>query len=81
MVKVEDELLQGLKQRWGDEAYTEVVRALEELHEYNPRGRCVVPELWNFDENRKAKLDEIIRHFFTTTTRNGMTNLSKVINK
>lgn len=71
----EDESLRSFKQHWGGEAYSAVVMALEELHEYNPSGRCVVPELWNFNENRKAKLDEIIRCFFTTT-RNGVANRS-----
>jgi len=55
-----DEKLQTLTREWGDDAYDEVVRALKELIEYNPSGRYVTSELWNFKEQRKATLKEVI---------------------
>ncbi|KAH6771919.1 hypothetical protein C2S51_010323 [Perilla frutescens var. frutescens] len=54
--------LQELKKKWGQEIHDAVVEALNELHECNPSGCCVIPELWNFEENRKAKLDEVIKY-------------------
>ncbi|GFQ06746.1 factor of DNA methylation 1 [Phtheirospermum japonicum] len=64
VLKEDDELLQGLKQEWGDDVYDSVTTALKELHEYNPSGCYVVPELWNFKENRKATLKEVINYIF-----------------
>ncbi|XP_026389249.1 factor of DNA methylation 3-like isoform X2 [Papaver somniferum] len=54
----EDKLLKGLKNAWGKEAYSTVVNALLELNEYNPNGRYPVQELWNFEENRRATVNE-----------------------
>lgn len=65
MVDDEDEMLKGLKGEWGDEVYDAVVTALDELQEYNSSGCYPVPELWNFKENRKAKLEEVINCLFT----------------
>ncbi|KAL4333825.1 hypothetical protein GQ457_07G032600 [Hibiscus cannabinus] len=58
----EDEKLKNLKQDWGEEVYMAVVTSLNELNEYNPSGRYIVPELWNFKENRKATLKEVIAY-------------------
>ncbi|KAF9686256.1 hypothetical protein SADUNF_Sadunf03G0139900 [Salix dunnii] len=58
----EDEELRNLKQEWGDVIYIAVVTALNELEEYNPSGRYVVSELWNFKEGRKATLKEVIAY-------------------
>lgn len=44
----------------GEAAYNSVVNALLELNEYNPSGRYVVKELWNFKERRRARLKEVI---------------------
>ncbi|KAI7749792.1 hypothetical protein M8C21_012150 [Ambrosia artemisiifolia] len=60
IIDEEDSDLVELKSRWGDEACKAVVNALLELNEYNPSGRYVVSELWNFKEGRKASLKEVI---------------------
>lgn len=56
----EDEKLKNLKRDWGEAVYEAVVVALKELNEYNPSGRYVITELWNFKENRKATQKEVI---------------------
>ncbi|XP_057787847.1 factor of DNA methylation 5-like isoform X2 [Salvia miltiorrhiza] len=61
-LKEDDTSLQGLKKQWGQEIHDAVVGALSDLYDYNPSGCYVVPELWNFKENRKAKLDEVISY-------------------
>ncbi|KAK4755666.1 hypothetical protein SAY87_009423 [Trapa incisa] len=56
----EDEKLKNLKREWGEAVYEAVVVALKELNEYNPSGRYVTTELWNFKDNRKATQKEAI---------------------
>ncbi|KAJ4819975.1 XH/XS domain-containing protein [Rhynchospora pubera] len=60
-INEEDEKLQNLKKKLGDEACNAVVTALLEIHEHNPVQRCPVPVLWHFKEKRKASLEEAIR--------------------
>ncbi|KAK6915074.1 Zinc finger-XS domain, partial [Dillenia turbinata] len=62
IINDEDEKLKNLKEEWGDEIYNAVVTALKEMNEYNPSGRYIVPELWNFKEKRKATLKEVISY-------------------
>uniref|UniRef100_A0A2P2ISJ1 Uncharacterized protein MANES_04G103800 n=1 Tax=Rhizophora mucronata TaxID=61149 RepID=A0A2P2ISJ1_RHIMU len=57
-----DEKLHNLRKDWGDEIYDAVSTALKELNEYNPSGRYVISELWNFKERRKATLKEVISY-------------------
>ncbi|KAL3511962.1 hypothetical protein ACH5RR_024679 [Cinchona calisaya] len=60
----EDASLRELKSEWGDNIYDTVTTALRDLDEYNASGRYVVSELWNFKENRRATLKEVISFIF-----------------
>ncbi|KAL5703598.1 hypothetical protein ACHQM5_022127 [Ranunculus cassubicifolius] len=62
IIDEEDEKLKGLKKECKDEVYDAVVKALMEMNEYNPSGRFVVPELWNFKEDRKASVKEGVKY-------------------
>ncbi|KAJ7980849.1 Factor of DNA methylation like [Quillaja saponaria] len=53
-----DERLKHLKNEFGDEVFDAVSKALLEMNEYNPSGRFVVPEIWNYGEGREATLKE-----------------------
>ncbi|KAF8364866.1 hypothetical protein HHK36_033153 [Tetracentron sinense] len=58
IVDDEDEKLKALMNELGDEVCGAVKTALIETNEYNPIGRYVISELWNFKEERKATLKE-----------------------
>lgn len=61
VLEEEDQNLQSLKSELGDDVYQTVIKALLEINEYNPSGRYVVPELWNFKEGRKATMKEVVQ--------------------
>ncbi|XP_077232735.1 factor of DNA methylation 1-like isoform X2 [Tasmannia lanceolata] len=58
----DDERLKGLRDEWGDDVFKAVTTALLEMNEYNPSGRYIVSELWNFKAGRKATLKEVIEY-------------------
>ncbi|TYJ31190.1 hypothetical protein E1A91_A06G181800v1 [Gossypium mustelinum] len=73
----EDEKLRDLKAEMGNEAYKSVTSAIKEINEYNPSGRYVISELWNYREGRKASLKEgvefLLELWETVKRRRGMT--------
>ncbi|KAF5187175.1 Factor of dna methylation [Thalictrum thalictroides] len=62
IINKEDEKLIGVRQELGDEVCEAIITALKEMNEFNPSGRYIVPELWNFKEQRKATLKEVIAY-------------------
>ncbi|WCJ32644.1 XH/XS domain-containing protein [Euphorbia peplus] len=61
IINEEDEEFEYLKKEHGEEVCEAVIKALIEVKEYNPRKRYPVKELWNFQANRRATLEEGIQ--------------------
>ncbi|CAN8221757.1 unnamed protein product [Cochlearia groenlandica] len=55
-----DKKLAKLKREYGEEVYNEVVRAKLEIEDYNLSGSYVILEIWNYEENRKARKEEAV---------------------
>ncbi|KAL8252245.1 hypothetical protein R6Q59_035938 [Mikania micrantha] len=64
VINEDDELLKALKAEWGNKIFVAVVAAFKEMNEYNPSGRYVINELWNFKDNQKATSKEFISFIF-----------------
>ncbi|KXG31891.2 hypothetical protein SORBI_3003G072801 [Sorghum bicolor] len=64
VVDEDDPKLRQLWTEYGDDTCNAVKNALRELHEYNPKGRQAVKELWNFREGRKATVAEVLKYIF-----------------
>ncbi|XP_058199073.1 protein INVOLVED IN DE NOVO 2-like isoform X1 [Rhododendron vialii] len=62
VINEDDEKLKNLKNELGDEVYSAVTIALMETNEYNPSGRYITPEVWNYKEGRKATLREGVEY-------------------
>ncbi|XP_072979178.1 factor of DNA methylation 1-like [Typha angustifolia] len=62
IVDEDDPKLRSLWIELGDDVCNAVKTALLELNEYNPSGRYVVSELWNFKEGRKATVKEVLQY-------------------
>lgn len=58
----DDEKLKDLKNSYGNEVYDAVTSTLAEINEYNPSGRYIISELWNYTECREATLLEGVVH-------------------
>ncbi|KAK2642937.1 hypothetical protein Ddye_024700 [Dipteronia dyeriana] len=61
LLDVEDETLKFLKNEYGEEVCNAVTEALLEMKEY-PRGRYIVPELWNHKGNKRATRKEVVKY-------------------
>ncbi|XP_022637708.1 protein INVOLVED IN DE NOVO 2 isoform X2 [Vigna radiata var. radiata] len=57
----EDEKLKALKNELGEGVYKAVVTALTEINAYNPSGRYTTSELWNYEEGKRATLQEGVK--------------------
>uniref|UniRef100_J3KWF3 Factor of DNA methylation 1-5/IDN2 domain-containing protein n=1 Tax=Oryza brachyantha TaxID=4533 RepID=J3KWF3_ORYBR len=62
VVDGDDPKLRQLCIDYGISVCNAVKAAMAELNEYNPRGRHVTNELWNFREGRKATTSEVVKY-------------------
>ncbi|KAK9998632.1 hypothetical protein SO802_018235 [Lithocarpus litseifolius] len=62
IIDEDDEKLKGLKDEYGDKLYEAVTTALTEKNEYSPGCGYLISELWNYEEGRKASLQEVVSY-------------------
>ncbi|KAL2333252.1 hypothetical protein Fmac_014465 [Flemingia macrophylla] len=58
IIRDDDEKLNGLIKDLGEGPYNDVVKALLEINEHNPTGRCATKVLWKYKVGRRATLIE-----------------------
>ncbi|KAF1890987.1 hypothetical protein Lal_00001120, partial [Lupinus albus] len=68
IINDEDKRLNGLKNEIGEGAYKAVVTTLREMKEYNASVQHIVPELWNYEQGRRATLKEGVHFLLEHTT-------------
>ncbi|CAH2067952.1 unnamed protein product [Thlaspi arvense] len=56
VIDEEDEKLKNLSHEWGEDVKNAVKTALEELHEFNGRGRYAISVMWNVEQGREARV-------------------------
>ena len=65
VVNDDDLRVRELWLEYGDDVCNAVKTALSEVnYQYNPTGRYVVSEMWNFQIGRKAMMKEVLRYIF-----------------
>lgn len=76
MINEDDEKLRDLREHYGDKVCNAVIAALSEINEYNPSGRYITSELWNYEEGRRASLKEgvgvLLKHWRSYRRKRGM---------
>lgn len=77
VIDEKDEKLKGLRKEFGDDVYKAVATALMEINDYNPSGRYIISELWNYLEGRRATLEEgvsiLLERWEVSKRKRGMT--------
>jgi len=53
--------LKALQNELGAGVYQAVVTAVTEINTYNPSGRYTTSELWNYEEGKRATLQEGVK--------------------
>ncbi|OIV98274.1 hypothetical protein TanjilG_09908 [Lupinus angustifolius] len=76
IIRDDDEKLNGLRSEISKAAYTAVVTALKEINEYNPSGRYISSQVWNYGQGRVATLQEgvqvLLKQWKTYKPKRGM---------
>ncbi|CAL0301446.1 unnamed protein product [Lupinus luteus] len=76
IIRDDDEKLIGLRSEIGEGAYNAVVTALKEINEYNPSGRYISSQVWNYGQGRVATLQEgvqvLLKQWKTYKRKRGM---------